>query len=70
MQNRDELRIITAIVGDEAEAREILEEAYDVAAWRAHPWQSPFRLARLLAQHHVEQRNRVGVLRRWRNDEP
>jgi hypothetical protein len=64
----DELAVITAIVGDVAEAEEILEEAYDVWRWREHPWQSPFRLARLLAEHHVQQRNRVGLIRRYRND--
>ena len=66
MQN--ELAYIKAIVGDETEAREILEEAHDVVEWRQHPWQSPLRLAKLLAEHHVKQRNRVGLIRRWRNE--
>ncbi len=69
MQSHDEqLVTIAAIVGDVAEAVEILEEAYDVCLWREHPWQSPFRLARLLAEYHVQQRNRVGLIRRYRND--
>ena len=66
----NELAIITAIVGDEAEAKDILDEAYDVVRWREHLWQSPFRLAKLLAEHHVKQRNFVGLVRRYRNYDP
>ena len=65
-----ELATIKAIVGDETEAREILKEAYDVVAWREHPHQYPFRLAKLLAEHHVKQRNFVGLVRRYRNYDP
>ena len=61
------LKQITAIVGDEQEAREILEEAFDIVEWREVQHQNPYRLAQLLAQHHVQQRNRVGLLRRYFN---
>ena len=52
--------------GDVVLAKEILEEAYDVAAWREHPYQNPWRLAQLLAEHHAQQRNKVGLLGRRR----
>ncbi len=61
------LQQITAIVGDEQEAREILEEAFDIVEWREVPHQNPYRLAQLLAEHHVKQRNRYGLLRRYFN---
>jgi hypothetical protein len=61
-----ELERIAAIVGDVKEAQEILDEACDVWLWREHPWQSPYRLAQLLADYHVQQRNKVGLLRRYR----
>ena len=61
------LKQITAIVGDEQEAREILDEAFDIVEWRQNPYQNPYRLAQLLAEHHVKQRNRVGLLRRYFN---
>ena len=67
MDEHEQLWIIMEIVGDEAEAREILDEAYDVVRWREHPYQSPLRLAQLLAQHRVQQRNKVGLIRRWKN---
>ena len=60
-------RIAQILGGDMVEAKEILDEAYDVCRWREHPYQNPFRLATLLAMHHVQQRSKVGLLRRWRN---
>jgi hypothetical protein len=52
--------------GDVVEAREIVDEAFDVWRWREHPYQYPERLALLIAEQRVKDRTKVGVLRRWR----
>jgi hypothetical protein len=49
-----------------AEAAEIIAEAYDVCEWRGNPYQHPGHLAFLLAEHHVQQRNKSGLLRRYK----
>jgi hypothetical protein len=57
--------VATILGGDLVEAQEIIDAAYDVVAWREKG--NPYSLAILLAQHHVAQRSKVGLLRRWRN---
>jgi hypothetical protein len=45
-----------------AEARETVREAHEVIAWRFEAWpddEHVLRLARLLIQHHVRQRERA-----------
>ena len=51
---------VTAIVGPEAQ--DIIDEAYDVVAWRGKG--NAYSLAVLLAEHRVKERNRVGLIRR------
>lgn len=54
---------IAALVGD-VEAREIIDEAYDVCAWREKG--NPERLAFLLAEYHHQQRTKSGLLRSYK----
>jgi hypothetical protein len=60
--------IVVVLGGPEhaAEAREIVDEAFDVWRWRERPYQYPERLALLMAEQRVKDRTKVGLLRRWR----
>jgi hypothetical protein len=58
-------QVAAILGGDLVEAQEIIDEAFEVVAWREKG--NPYALALLLAQHRVKERSKVGLLRRYRH---